>query len=154
MRGTDLGGSGRKGLTGAGGSTATQTEQWGVTVVEQRSSRGHRQGGRGSSQCRCGAWGTHGVFGEGPEWRSMVAQRCQARWRSCVEAEEEKGSLHGGGGCSFYNRWRRLAKAARAASEAVAAAKPWARQSGGGHGPNAVGTGSAVGRIGRLTGGP
>jgi hypothetical protein len=101
MRGTDLGGSGRKGLTGAGGSTATQTEQRGVTVVEQRSSRGHRQGGRGSSQCRCGAWGTHGVFGEGPEWRSMVAQRCQARWRSCVEAEEEKGSLHGGGGTPF-----------------------------------------------------
>jgi hypothetical protein len=28
-------------------------------------------------------------------------------------AEEEEGSLHsGGGGCSFYSRWRRLAKAA------------------------------------------
>jgi hypothetical protein len=37
-RGTDLGGSGRKGLTGEGGSTAAQTKWRGVTVVAQRSS--------------------------------------------------------------------------------------------------------------------
>jgi hypothetical protein len=34
-------------------------------------------------------------------------------------AKEEKGSLHGG--CSFYSRWRRLAKAVRAVGGAVAA---------------------------------
>jgi hypothetical protein len=59
-----------------------------------------------------------------------------------------------GGGCSFYSWWRRLAKAARAVIGAVAAAKPWVRQNGGGHGPNAVGTSGAVVRTGRLTGGP
>jgi hypothetical protein len=48
-RWTDLGGSGRKGLTRAEGSMVAQTELRGVTVVEQRSSRGCRHGGRGSS---------------------------------------------------------------------------------------------------------
>jgi hypothetical protein len=67
-------------------------------------------------------------------------------------AEEEKGSLHGG--CSFYSRWRRLAKAARAAGGAVAAAKPWVWQSSGDHGPNTVGTGGTVVQTGRLMGGP
>jgi hypothetical protein len=37
MRVTDLGGSGRKGLTGVGGFTVAQAEQRGTTVVEQRS---------------------------------------------------------------------------------------------------------------------
>jgi hypothetical protein len=47
-RGTDLGGSGRKGLTRVGGSTVAQTKRRGAMVVEQ-SSRGCQQGGRGSS---------------------------------------------------------------------------------------------------------
>jgi hypothetical protein len=41
MRRTDLRGSGRKGLTGARGSTAAQTERRGAMVVKQRSSRWH-----------------------------------------------------------------------------------------------------------------
>jgi hypothetical protein len=120
-------------------------------VSGRRSGGGRRLGGRGSSRRRRGAWGTDGVFEEGPEWRSMVARQRQARWRSCIEAaEEEKGSLHRGG-CSFYSRWRQLAKAARATGGAVVAAKPWAWQSGGGRSPNMVGT---IVRTGRLMGGP
>jgi hypothetical protein len=38
-----------------------------------------------------------------------------------AKGAEEKGSLHGG--CSFYSRWMRLAKAAQAAGGAVVAAK-------------------------------
>jgi hypothetical protein len=73
-RGTDLRGSGRKGLTGAGGSTAAQIGRRGAMVVEQRSSRGHRQGGRGSSQRRCEAWGGVREFGGGPRRRFTVTQ--------------------------------------------------------------------------------
>jgi hypothetical protein len=72
------------------GSTAAQTERRGATVVEQRSSRGRRQGGRGSSRRRCEAWDADRVFREGPEWRSAMAQRRQAQRCSCVEAEEEE----------------------------------------------------------------
>jgi hypothetical protein len=39
-------------------------------------------------------------------------------------------------------------KAAQAAGGAVVVAKPWARQSGNSHSPNAVGTGGAVVRTG------
>jgi hypothetical protein len=45
-------------------------------------------------------------------------------------------------------------KVARAADGAVVAAKLWARQSGGSHSLNMVGTGGAVVRTRRLTGGP
>jgi hypothetical protein len=55
------------------------------------------------------------------------------------------------GGCSFYSRWRQLAKAARATGGAVVAVKPWAWQSGGGRSPNMVGT---IVRTGRLMGEP
>jgi hypothetical protein len=73
-RGTDLGGSGRKGLTGVGGSMVARTEQRRATVVEQRSRRGRRQGGRGSSRHRCEARGGVREFGGGPGWRFVVAQ--------------------------------------------------------------------------------
>jgi hypothetical protein len=80
-------------------------------VSGRRSGGGRRLGGRGSSRRRRGAWGTDGVFEEGPEWRSMVARQRQARWRSCIEAaEEEKGSLHRGGGAPFIaggGSWQR-----------------------------------------------
>jgi hypothetical protein len=45
------------------------------------------------------------------------------------------------GGCSFYSRRRRLAKAAFAMAGAVAAVKLGVRQSGGGRDPNTVSTG-------------
>jgi hypothetical protein len=67
-RGTDLGDSGKKGLTGVGGSTSVQTERRGVTVVEQRSSPGCWQGGRGSSQHWCGARGSEDGAEGWPEW--------------------------------------------------------------------------------------
>jgi hypothetical protein len=59
------GGSGEKGLPGAGDSTVAQTKRRGVTVVEQRSSQGCRQGGRGSSRRQGRAWDADGVFREG-----------------------------------------------------------------------------------------
>jgi hypothetical protein len=55
-RGTDLGGSRRKGLTGAGGSTLAHIKRQGATARGSRSSR---------RQCR--AWGVDGVFREGSE---------------------------------------------------------------------------------------
>jgi hypothetical protein len=92
-------------------------------VSGRRSGQGCWQGGRGSSQRRCGARGGVGEFRGGPGRRFAVTQRWQARWCSGDEgAEEEKGSLHGG--CSFYSRWRRLAKAVRAVGGAVVAVKP------------------------------
>jgi hypothetical protein len=72
--GIDLGGSGRKEITGVGGSTAVQTERRGATVVEQRSSRGGQQGGRGSSRRRCRARGGVPEFGGGPGRRFAVVQ--------------------------------------------------------------------------------
>jgi hypothetical protein len=77
-RGTDLGSSGRKGLTGAGGSMVAQTEQQGATVVEQRSSRGRWQGGRGCSRHRCGVWGADVVFREGLELMRTSILRLQS----------------------------------------------------------------------------
>jgi hypothetical protein len=46
----------------------------GTAVVEQRSTRGHRQGGRGSSRRRCGAQGDDGEFGGGSGLCFMMAQ--------------------------------------------------------------------------------
>jgi hypothetical protein len=96
-RGTNLGGSGRKGLTGAGGSMTAQTERWGATAMEQRRSRGHQQGGRGSSRCQCGAWGGVGRFRGGPGQRFTVAQRRQA-WQHYGDnrRRRRKGLLQGG----------------------------------------------------------
>jgi hypothetical protein len=65
---------------------------------------------------------------------SMAAQRRQKGGRG------RRYSM-GGGGVPFY---RRLEKAPRATGGAMAAVKPWARQSGSGHCPN---DGSAVGRL-------
>jgi hypothetical protein len=72
---TGLAAKERGGLTRAGGSTAVQTKQRGAVVVEQRSSRGRRQGGRGSSRHRFGAQGGVREFRVGPEWQFAVAQR-------------------------------------------------------------------------------
>jgi hypothetical protein len=94
--GTDLEGSGRKRLTGVGGSMAVQTERQGATVVERRSSRGCRQGGRGNSRHRCQTWGADGVFRKWPEWWSMVAQQWQAQQCSGGKrVEEEEGTPQG-----------------------------------------------------------
>jgi hypothetical protein len=46
----------------------------GTAVVERRSTRGHRQGGRGSSRRRCGAQGDDGEFGGGSGLCFMMAQ--------------------------------------------------------------------------------
>jgi hypothetical protein len=92
------------GLTGAGGSTAAQTERQGATVVEQRSSRGRQQGGRGSSRRRCSVRS----FGGGPGRRFMMAQRWQAQRHSGGNRRRwRKGLLHGER-CSFYSSQRRL----------------------------------------------
>jgi hypothetical protein len=143
-RGSDLGGSGRKGLTGAGGATMAQTKRRGATVVAQRSSRGHRQGGRGSSRRRCRAWGGDGWFGEGPEQRSIVAPRCQAQWCSCSEvAEVEERGCSTGRGAPFIavrSSWQWRSELRPGAVEAL---KLWAQQSGVSRGPKAVGLGRA-----------
>jgi hypothetical protein len=62
--------------------------------------------------------------------------------------EEEEGSLHGG--CSFYSRRRRLAKAARAAAGAVAVVKLGRGKAA----ATAVSTGGAIVQTARLTSGP
>jgi hypothetical protein len=105
-----------------------------------RSSRGCRRRGRGSSEGDRD--GNSQWLNDGKHSGVVAVKR----------VKEEKRSLHGGRGrgCSFYNRWRRLANAARAVGGEVAAAKPWAWQSGGGHGPN----GCAIVQTGRLMGGP
>jgi hypothetical protein len=95
------------GLTGAGGggSTAVQIERWGATVVEQRSSRGHRQGGRGSSrrQCRARAvsGSSEGDRGDGSRWLKDGSMTAQWRRRG------GGGKRVVQGGCSFYSRWKR-----------------------------------------------
>jgi hypothetical protein len=96
-RGTDLGGLRRKGFTGVGGSTAVQTERRGATVVEQRSTRGRRQGGRGRSRRRCGARG--GVRGvrRGTEVAVCGGSTTAAQRRSGGEGAEEEKSCSSGG---------------------------------------------------------
>jgi hypothetical protein len=132
-RGTDLRGSGRKGLTRAGGSTAAQIGRRGAMVVEQRSSRGHRQGGRGSSQRRCGAWGGVREFGGGSRRRFTVTQRRRSLGEG---AEEEKGLFRGrrafiagGGGWQRrrelrVERWRSRGHG-KAAAAAVEMSSAW-----------------------------
>jgi hypothetical protein len=109
-----LGGSGRKGLSGAGGSMAAQTVRRGATVVVQRSSQGHRQGGRGSSRRRCGARCSVGWFGGGQGGGSQRLN--DSKHGGAVAAT-------GGGGCSFYSHQRRLAYGGASCG--------WGRQSGG-----------------------
>jgi hypothetical protein len=72
---TGLAAEERGGIIGVGCSTAVQTERWKAIVVEQRSNRGHRQGGRGISWHRCEARGGVRRFSGGSGWRFMVAQR-------------------------------------------------------------------------------
>jgi hypothetical protein len=114
-RGTNLGGSGRKGLTGAGGSMTAQTERWGATAMEQRRSRGHQQGGRGSSRCQCGAWGGVGRIRGGPGQRFTVAQRRQA-WQHYGDnrRRRRKGLLQGGAPfIAAGGGWQRVATGGR-----------------------------------------
>jgi hypothetical protein len=68
-----------------------------------RSSRGHRQGGRGSSRCRCRAQGSVGRFGGGPGQHFTAAQRRQHDGVVPMKgAEEEKGCTWPGGGCAPF----------------------------------------------------
>jgi hypothetical protein len=133
--GTDVRGSGRKGLTGAGRSTVAQTEWRGATVVARRGSRGHRQGGRGSSRCRCG--GSERGQSDGPRWLN------DGQHGGTVAAEEEeRGCSTGGGvvgGAPFIAtrgswQWRRELRPG-------AAMKLWVWQSGCRYGPKAAGAG-------------
>jgi hypothetical protein len=133
---TGLAAEERGGLTRARGSIASQTERQGLMVVEQRSSRGRWKGGQGNSWHRCGAQSGVGRFGGGPGRRFTAAERWQARQRSGGNRRRRgKGLLHGEG-CSFYTHRRRLAKGGVSYGRG--------RQSGGGHGLNAVGTGGTV----------
>jgi hypothetical protein len=113
------------GLTGAGGSTVAQTERRGATAVEQRSSRWRRQGGRGSSQRRCGARGGVEEFRGGPGRRFTVAQRRRHDITVAAKGWRRKRATHREG-CSFYSHRRRLANGGVRLSAAWAAAKPWA----------------------------
>jgi hypothetical protein len=82
-------------LTGAGGSMAAQFEWRGVSVVARRSSRGRRQGGRGSSQRWCGVEGVRAGcprrLSDGEQGGVVAVKR----------AEEEKGCSTVG--CSLYS---------------------------------------------------
>jgi hypothetical protein len=55
-------------------SAVARFDQRGTTVVERRSTRGHRQGGWGRSWRRCGAQGDDREFGGGPGLCFMTAQ--------------------------------------------------------------------------------
>jgi hypothetical protein len=120
-------------------SVVAQFDRRGTAVVEQRSSRGRRQGGRRSSRCRCGAWGVDGEFRGGPGWRFAVAQRWWHNGTVAAKGRRRKKAAHGEG-CSFYSRRRRLANggvrlwAARAAAKPLAAEQWWSRSEHGWHG--------------------
>jgi hypothetical protein len=83
-------------------------DQRGTAVVERRSSRGHRQGGLGSSQRQCGAQGGDGEFRGGPGRHFPVAQR----WRhdgamAAMGGRGGKGCSTRGEGAPFNGRTRR-----------------------------------------------
>jgi hypothetical protein len=104
-RGTFLGGSGRKGLTRAGGSMVAQTEWRGVTMVAQRTSQGRW----------CGARGGVGRFGGGLGQRFAAAQRWQAQRQQVEEEERVAPRGRGRGGAPFIatgGGWQMAARVA------------------------------------------
>jgi hypothetical protein len=132
--GIGFGGSGRKGLTRAGGSTVAQSEQRGAVVGARRGSWGRRQGGRGGSRCWCGSWGGVDGVGEGLKKLFVVTLRQPQCFRRCRGDEVAEDEERGGGRStmmhSSYRRERRWTVAAKAAGgsggggEAVGTTKP------------------------------
>jgi hypothetical protein len=111
----------------------------GTTVVERRSSRWRRQGGRGSSRHWCGARGGDEEFGGGPKQCFIVAQCRRHDGTVVAMSGGGKGQLTGralllkaarGGGRGRQKRW--AGRRVGAAGEAVGG-------QGGGRRPNAVG---------------
>jgi hypothetical protein len=107
----------------------------GIVAVKRRSSRGHRQGGPGSSRRRCGAQGGDRKFGGGPGRCFTTAQQ----WRH----DGAVAAIGGGGkGCSTGGGL--LLKAARGGGRGrrprwAGAADEAVGGEGGGRGPNTVG---------------
>jgi hypothetical protein len=140
----------RGGLTGAGRGprwhkpSGRERRRWSRGAAEDHDKEGEGAPGVGA-ELRAVSRSSEGDRGGGSWWLNdgkhdgAVAVKGRRRKKGCSW-----------GGCSFYRRWRRERRSGETVGGAVAAMKPWARQSGGGHGWNGVGMGGTVVQTGWL----